>query len=69
MMIKAVAAYIANTFGTPRRFSSFQKEGRSSLVSDIYARVWFSAIYDLKVQKSNDAWREKAGSRPESAIE
>jgi len=45
---------MANTFGTPRRFNSFQKEGRFFLASDIYARVWFSAIYDLKARKSNE---------------
>jgi len=45
---------MANTLGTPRRFNSFQKEGRLSVIFDIYARDWFPAIYDMKVQKSNE---------------
>jgi hypothetical protein len=44
MMMKAVAAYMAITLGTPRRLSSFQNPG---LLLDIYARDGFSAIYDL----------------------
>ena len=48
--IKAVAAYMASTLGTPRLLSSFQNPG---LLFDIYAKDGFSAIYNQKLQKSN----------------
>jgi hypothetical protein len=48
--IKAVAAYMASTLGTPRLLSSFQNPG---LLFDIYAKDGFSAIYNLRAKKSN----------------
>ena len=53
IMIKAVAAYMARTLGTPRRLSSFQNP---DLLFDIYAMDGFSAIYNLKAKKSNRAF-------------
>ena len=50
MMIKAVAAYMAMTLGTPHRFSSCQNPG---LLFDIYVKDEFYAIYKLEPKKSN----------------
>jgi len=43
---------MARTLGTPRRLSSFQNP---ALLFDIYAWDRLSAIYNLKVRKSNEA--------------